>query len=940
MAGPNQGEVYDGYRFMGGDPKDQANWQQAAPVDVSSEYGAGARRLPNGTVERVGPRGGVTKIADAAPSAQDGEVGKLTEGQGKAMLYGTMMSGAEKDYRNARRSGYDPASFRNQAANIAGAIPFDGDYFGRLIRDPVSDSGRQAELRWAEANLRQLTGAAATNPEIARVAAINFDRGNDELSEQRYRSRADTFKGTKYAAGPGGAALGDYPAEMGPGGVTDRGLPSYPEITAMTSGIREIPLPEGGYSGPQPGDVSVTTQPLAPEDTPASLSAQGYVYDAARDTWSRTTQVSVPGADRAEFTPDGAVADRRDDWGISRVPDAFMRGAADALSLEWADEAGAAANAAIGRGNGGTFKDRYRNNLKVERAVDQADREDMLGVRRAGQLVGTGLGIAASAPKLIKTAATAGRPIINALMNAGRVSAAGGATGAIAGAGDTEGGLQDRGQNALTGGAAGAVLAPVVGAAARPVLRTAISGARPVGRLLANGANALGIPGAQQAAERLTPNALREGLDRFAERVPQSGMDDRMAALQDLGIEPTLVDLIDDSGRGAMRALSTRQTPARQAAREFADERATGLQDRISRQARRTVSEDVRSPLEMNAELTARRGKQADEAFGAVRGDLVSPDRGVLEALRTPAMRPAIDEALTSALNRGDNETADLLKNLADDALEYGADAKITVGMADRISRALNGRAEALQRAGNNDAAAAQFALAERLRSSARTQSPGYDTALRQFADESGKIDAVALGEQFMTMEADQFANAVSKLSPEELQVAQASARRAIERQAGTQGAAPGVAQRLAGGREQGIRSQALLGDPSKMQAGMGAERDALMAARGISPAQGSPTNVNQQDTMAAAGEAVGAARDVVTGNVPAILSRLGQRFTSRGFNDAEAEAIVMAAIDPRRTREVLDMLATRIPRREARSLVRVIQRSSAQSAGANSSQQ
>lgn len=83
----------------------------------------------------------------------------------------------------------------NQLANIAGAIPFDGDYFGRLIRDDVSDRGRQAELRRAEANLRQLTGAAATNPEIARVAAINFDRGNDELSEQRYRTRADTTRG-------------------------------------------------------------------------------------------------------------------------------------------------------------------------------------------------------------------------------------------------------------------------------------------------------------------------------------------------------------------------------------------------------------------------------------------------------------------------------------------------------------------------------------------------------------------------------------------------------------------------------------------------------------------------------------------------------------------------------------------------------------------------
>lgn len=959
MAGPNQGEVYDGYRFMGGNPQDQANWQQAAPVDVSAEYGAGARRLPNGTVERVGPRGGVTKIAEAAAGGE--AVGKLTEDQGKSGGYARLMADAERSYQQALDEGFNPTGLGAGIANFTDNIPGLGGV-GNFIRNDAGDRARQAELQWTDAQLKAMSGAASPEPEVVRNQITNFARPGQNfnyIGDRLRQARTTAFQSAKVRAGPAAADI-SYPElsfvdKINP----ETGLPSYPEITQLTRDIREVPTPEGGYGGgpdqtPGSGPETAIDYTAVPPDQLITLLANGgwvrqgngEPYQVAPGSVRRASseagdQAVAPGVVRRdENTPEGAVADRRDDWGIVRGPDAFMRGAADALSLEWADEAGAATNAAIGRGNGETFRDRYRNNLQVERAIDKADGEDMLGVRRAGQLVGTGLGLATTAPKLIKTATTAGRPIVNALMNAGRVSAAGAATGAIAGAGDTEGGLQERGQNALTGGTVGAVLAPVVGAAARPVLRTAISAAKPVGRLLASGANALGVPGARQVAERLTPNALREGLDRFAERVPQSGLDDRMAALQDLGIEPTLVDLIDDSGRGTMRALSTRQTPARQAAREFADERATGLQDRISKQARRTVSDDARTPMEMTDELTARRGRQADEAFGAVRGDMISPDRGVLEALRTPAMRPAIDEAITSALNRGDNDTAALLKNLTDDALEYGADAKITVGMADRIARSLNGRAQALQRAGNNDAASAQFALAERLRGGARTQSPGYDTALRQFSDESGKIDAVALGEQFMTMEADQFANAVAKLSPEEVQIAQAAARRAIERQAGTQGAAPGVAQRLAGGREQGIRSQALLGDPSRMQAAMGAERDALMAARGVSPAQGSPTNVNQQDTMAAAGEAVGAVRDVATGNIPAILSRLGQRITSRGFNDAEAEAIVMAAIDPRRTREVLDMLATRIPRREARSLVRVIQRSSAQSAGANSSPQ
>lgn len=902
------------YKYGAWHPSDETG-RPTAPIDASSRWGAGARELPNGTVERVGPRGGVSTVANGSDANNEG-VGKLTEGQGKSIQYGLMMRGAEADYQRARRDGYDPGSLRNQVAGVAGVIPFDGDFFGRLIRDDVSDAGRQAELRWAEGNLRQLTGAAATNPEIARVAAINFDRGNDELSAQRFQSRADTYRGTRFAAGPGAAALGEYPEYglPGVGPADENGLPTYPSIDRI--------LEQGASpaDGPQPGDVRVTQQPLAPTDSPNSLSAAGYVYDAGRDIWTRSSQQEVP----QETTNQAQERYREDVTGADRQAAGFMRGVVDTATFGLSDEIAAGIDTVLppiaGQRSGWVdgFGDAYRQNVQNYRAFADADEEDVGGARIAGQVAGGFVPVLGAA----RAATGATR-----LARTGQRVATGAAYGAAYGFGSGEGSAIERLPGTATGAAIGAVagpVAPVLGNAFSRVAAPVVSGVQTLNRTIARPfVNALGDAAPIALREAVQPNALRSGMNRFADRSPQdvNALNTEASRFRAEEIAPAFADVVNDGGRGTMRALATRQTPARQAAREFADGRAAGLQDRVSTQARRTISSDPRQPAQIREEITTRRNQQADQQFGAVRGDRVSPDRGIMEALRTPAMRPAIEEAATSAANRGDMETAGMLRNLTNDALDYGPDAEITVGMADRIARSLNGRAEALKRAGNNDAAASHFALAERLRGGARQQVPGYDEALNAYAQDSGLASATELGEQFMTMEADQFAAAVAKLSPEEQQIAQAAARRAVERQAGTQGQAPGVAQRLSNGREQGARTAALVGDAEPVQRAMGAELQALRNAQGVSPAQGSPTSMNAQDAMGAAG----ATLDIATGGIAGLARKAITAIRSRGFNDAEAQAVVEAAIDPARTDELMGMLAQRMSRREARNLARAI---------------
>mgnify|MGYP001583619865 CR=1 FL=1 len=49
---------------------------------------------------------------------------------------------------------------------------------------------------------------------------------------------------------------------------------------------------------------------------------------------------------------------------------------------------------------------------------------------------------------------------------------------------------------------------------------------------------------------------------------------------------------------------------------------------------------------------------------------------------------------------------------------------------------------------------------------------------------------------------------------------------------------------------------------------------------------------------------------DYMTGNIGGLVSKVGNMIRSRGFNDQQAEAIVSAAIDPRQTDALIEMLA------------------------------
>lgn len=85
------------------------------------------------------------------------------------------------------------------------------------------------------------------------------------------------------------------------------------------------------------------------------------------------------------------------------------------------------------------------------------------------------------------------------------------------------------------------------------------------------------------------------------------------------GIEPTFADVVDDAGRGVIRAAANRPTEGRQAANEFARSRARNLPNRLGARASEFISDDPRTLDDVTSDIGARIG-QAATPPQAIRG--------------------------------------------------------------------------------------------------------------------------------------------------------------------------------------------------------------------------------------------------------------------------------------------------------------------------------
>lgn len=404
-------------------------------------------------------------------------------------------------------------------------------------------------------------------------------------------------------------------------------------------------------------------------------------------------------------------------------------------------------------------------------------------------------------------------------------------------------------------------------------------------------------------------------LERVARGQDPARLQTEAARYRDANIRPSLIDVVDDSARGTVRAAASRQTPARQAATEFRDARALDLPSRVGGQARRIMSPDPRTPDQIRTEMAANRASNANEAFGAVRNDMIPLADETVTGLRSDYGRRAIVEA---ASRERDPEVRAALNRLAGDALDNPGGTQITIGMADRISRVLNSQAEAAFANQDRDLGGLLHGLAESIRGPARVASPGYASALEGYGTDSRLLGAADVGENLLTRNTDEFVDAAGGLNGDERALALAAGRRAIERKVGENpSSAPGIARQIADAPEQQQRNAALLGQHApRLQDAMRLEEMRVRNANDIAPRIGSQTQLRSQDASALADGINTAQRGLraAHGDPAAAIGLFTDWLRSRGMNDRDAQRLVETAIsdDPAQLDSLVDYMTRR----------------------------
>lgn len=947
---------------------------QSIPAD---DWEPGAVELPNGNI--MGPRGSRggrrEKIGtQERPNAfsELGEAPSVTaETRGRLAFGLPTATAGRRRMAEMEQGGVNPLN-RDWGAAAIQMIPDWGafDTIARVIGGQDFQSYDQAAASIEAAVLPIFSGLAVTDSEARRFVRANSPRLGDtaETLAAKGRNVERILNTGSWMMGqpipfpnvpmfdPAGEGMGGTPlAETGAGASSAAAQP-----------------PQGGAPGSSqdnPFDFTTASREdvinaikrggwfrQGPEGEPYQLPPSDPEFGAMAGDEAVAPGVVV----RPRMTPDEAIEARREDQGIGRRIDALVRGAADAATFGLSDEITAGLNtiAPLERGSvggwSGDWGGAYEQNLALARGLDEADAEQMPLTRGTGQVVGavgSGVGAARLAPQALRVVpraagATRAANTARIAQNAGRMAVGGALGGGAYGLGSAEGTLPERIPNALEGAGIGAVAAPAASALASPVIRAVTPAAAAVGRTVARPVAALGealnVPGAADFASSIRPNALSGAADIYARRFKPdtNALSARVAEQEALGMEPAFIDVIDDARSGTFRALNTRDTAAREAAARLPETRRRNLPARVRQIAEEEISPESRPMTEVMDELAATRRANAREGGMDFTNENVRLDENIVSALRSPVARSSLMMAANVAeasLDPAERQAAAALRRLA--SSEGDAGAQLTVREVQDISKALNTAARSAFNSENPTAGPALSGLAKAIRDQGRNQSEGYRNWLTQYADDMQLEEAATTGRNFVTADpnpinersTNAFVRQAEQATPPELAVQRAAARGAMEAQGSGPTGARGILENLASNVDQQRRAAALGINAERLAARSDAELRAVQAAQRISPRVGSETATNLADQ---AGEIAGTARDVMTGNIPNIVGRIGRRIMSRGFNDREAEAISLAAMDPTRTREVIDMLATRMNRTEARNMLRAIRFAATRGAG------
>lgn len=347
---------------------------------------------------------------------------KTTEGERKASAFLTRALGANKQYE-AQNIG--PRSLIGQAVadttpNLLNSLP---GFIGNSPQRQISDTSQD---EFIAASLRQDSGAAIPEQELERQRRIYFPMPGDgpEVIKTKAEARKRAVQGLIESAGAGldPSLRSEYPEVFG-AQVNNLSVGNIADFASGLSG--------GKYEITQDGGVTYNGKYI---DVDANILNSDQFANAYRAKYGEEPPLAANITNRAEGANVGDLAVSRGADGFLENADAFMRGAADTISLGTADEISAAARSAM---SGGSFAD----NLRRERNVDNYDAQNNYITRFAGQ-VGGGFGL----------------PIGN-VRSVGGLAGLGALYGGGYGFGSADGGVGERLQGAATGAVVGGATA-------------------------------------------------------------------------------------------------------------------------------------------------------------------------------------------------------------------------------------------------------------------------------------------------------------------------------------------------------------------------------------------------------------------------------------------------------------------------------------------------
>lgn len=426
------------------------------------------------------------------------------------------------------------------------------------------------------------------------------------------------------------------------------------------------------------------------------------------------------------------------------------------------DKLAAAGNAAFGAGQGDTFGERYTDNVMRERALDDADAALFPGSRMAGQgagLVGTAAVLPAA--NLVREGVRGGATINAAATGAGY--------GALTGAIEADGGVQDKAVGAATAGG--------MGLAAGAVAPTLISGAGKLASGVGNLASAVARPFRSaltpeaEAGRRINQAFQRDGLqgDDIVERLRQMQAQGAPAVIGDVGGETT---------RALARSAANLSPEGRQALTDATSDRFAGQGDRITDLLRSFGPSSAGQTLDdLQAAARAANRPAYGKAYMQGGSGLWTPE---LEGL---AQAPAVQDAIRNVIKTGANKTVvdgmppvrnpfttDAAGNLTLNRLPDGSIARPNLQFWDYVQRELRGKAGEAARAGNKDLAGDYNNLRRAIVDRLDEAVPAFREARSGAAQAFQAEDALEAGQKFVVsrMANDEARKALARMKPAE----------------------------------------------------------------------------------------------------------------------------------------------------------------------------